>query len=176
MKLLATFLLFSFMTTSTLIFDFNKTSNLAGWQVVDDVVMGGKSSGNLKLNSESHGVFFGEVSTENYGGFSSVRLNFKSISTSNKTHVVMRIKGDAKNYQFRIKNDQNLRYSYIKEFETTGDWETIKLPLKDFYPSFRGMKLEKPNFNYSQIEEIALLIGNKKNERFELILDSIYLD
>ena len=32
------------------------------------------------------------------------------------------------------------------------------------YPSFRGRKLDKPNFPKEYIEEIGFLIGNKKNE------------
>jgi len=44
------------------------------------------------------------------------------------------------------------------------------------YPAFRGRKLELPNFSESTIEEIAFLIGNKKNEDFELLIDSITLE
>jgi hypothetical protein len=43
------------------------------------------------------------------------------------------------------------------------------------YPSFRGRKLDAPNFSHDSIEEIVFLIGNKKNERFELIIDKIAL-
>jgi hypothetical protein len=43
------------------------------------------------------------------------------------------------------------------------------------YPSFRGRKLDAPNFSHDNIEEIVFLIGNKKNERFELIIDKIAL-
>jgi len=32
------------------------------------------------------------------------------------------------------------------------------------YPSFRGRKLDLPNFSHDYIEEIVFLIGNKKPE------------
>jgi NADH dehydrogenase [ubiquinone] 1 alpha subcomplex assembly factor 1 len=176
MKILTSLLFFSIITSSSMIFDFNKKANISQWKVLDDIVMGGKSSGNIKLNKEKNGVFYGSVSTENYGGFTSVRYNCKEISTKNRTHIILRVKGDGKKYQFRIKSKNTLDYSYITKFETTGEWQSIKLFLTNFYPSFRGRKLEKPNFNHSQIEEIAILIGNSKNESFELVIDSISIE
>ncbi|MFQ3182569.1 MAG: NADH dehydrogenase [ubiquinone] 1 alpha subcomplex assembly factor 1, partial [Polaribacter sp.] len=58
--------------TSQIIFDFNKSSNIKNWIVIDDVVMGGKSSGSFKLSSDGYGIFMGDISLENNGGFSSV--------------------------------------------------------------------------------------------------------
>lgn len=43
------------------------------------------------------------------------------------------------------------------------------------YPSFRGYKIDAANFNGEQMEEIAILIGNKKAEQFTLLIDSISL-
>ena len=43
------------------------------------------------------------------------------------------------------------------------------------YPSFRGRKLNQPNFDNAYIQEIGILIGNKKEENFKLILDKIEL-
>ena len=37
-----------------IIFDFEKKSNVENWSVVDDVVMGGKSSGLFELNDEKY--------------------------------------------------------------------------------------------------------------------------
>jgi len=41
------------------------------------------------------------------------------------------------------------------------------------YPSFRGRKLDQPNFSKDCIEEIAFLFGNKSQEKFKLIIDKI---
>jgi NADH dehydrogenase [ubiquinone] 1 alpha subcomplex assembly factor 1 len=43
------------------------------------------------------------------------------------------------------------------------------------YPSFRGRKLNLPDFSHSQIEEITFLIANSKPEKFRLQLDKIVL-
>ena len=73
MKLTFIILLLMNLTNNTVIFDFDKDSNLKNWKIVDDVVMGGKSSGHFELNDDGHAVFYGNISLENNGGFSSVR-------------------------------------------------------------------------------------------------------
>lgn len=178
MKILTSFLIILTLTVEieNIIFDFNNNSNLTRWNVVDDGVMGGLSQGNIVINGEGHAVYSGFVTTDNNGGFSSVRHNFNSKDVSNYNHVVLKLKGDGKPYQFRIKENQSQRFSYVHTFETNGEWEIIKIPFKDFYPSFRGYKLNKPNFNGGMMEEIAILIGNKKKEDFILIIDSISLE
>jgi len=79
MKYLICIILLSFSMASNVIFDFNKNSDIENWIIIDDVVMGGKSSGSFKLNSDGHGVFEGEISLENNGGFSSVHYKFEKL-------------------------------------------------------------------------------------------------
>ena len=158
-----------------LIFDFNKNSNIKDWVIVDDVVMGGRSSGTFGLNSEGHGVFKGTISLENNGGFSSVRYRFPKMELKECTKISIKLMGDGKDYQFRIKSSSGDYYSYVFTFSTTGEWEQIEIPLKDMYPAFRGRKLDQPNFSKDHIEEVAFLIGNKKREEFKLLLDKIEL-
>jgi hypothetical protein len=163
-------------TDSSLIFDFDKGVDLQGWQVVDDVVMGGRSSGKFAINNDGHGVFSGEVSLENNGGFSSVRYDFsekKSVKEYSK--IIITLKGDKKDYQFRVKVRSNDYYSYIASFKTSGEWEKVEISLAEMYPSFRGRTLDKPNFESDYMKEIRFLIGNKKPQNFELIIDKIEL-
>ena len=161
---------------SQLIFDFNHNANITDWKIVDDVVMGGRSNGQFKIDSDGNGIFSGDVSVENNGGFSSVRYQFEKINTTKESKVIIRLKGDGKEYQFRIKNNRNTYYSYITNFKTSGDWENIIINLKDLYPSFRGQTMNIPNFAGNSIEEIVFLIGNKKNESFTLVLDKIEIE
>ena len=67
-------------------------------------------------------------------------------------------------------------YSYIQYFTTTEQWETYSIPLKDMYPTFRGYQMNMPNFDADKIEEMAILIGNKRAESFELLIDKIWLE
>lgn len=161
---------------SITLFNFNKTSNITNWQVVDDVVMGGVSSGTFSINENGNGIFKGTVSLKNNGGFSSVKYRFKEIRTKEYSKIVLRVKGDGKNYQFRVKEKSSDSHSYITTFHTSKEWETIRIPLSELFPSFRGRKLDKPNYDKKAIEEIAFLIANKKAERFNLEIDSILLE
>ncbi|WP_073315404.1 CIA30 family protein [Aquimarina spongiae] len=175
MKYLITMIIMFASLSSQIIFDFNPNTDLKDWLVVDDVVMGGRSSGSLELSPEGHGVFKGNVSLENNGGFSSVRHRFERISVKGYTKIVLKIKGDGKKYQFRLKANSRDYYSYISYFSTNGDWQEIQIPLEVMYPTFRGRKLEQPNFSGEYIEEIAFLIGNKNEEEFQLFIDTVAL-
>jgi len=166
--------LFSSMPAQV-IFDFNKKSDIQDWLIVDDVVMGGESSGTFKLNADGFGVFEGNISLDNNGGFSSVRYRFEKTPIKESTKIGVKLRGDGKNYQFRIKTNSGDYYSYVASFSTSGEWQEIEIPLKDMYPSYRGRRLDQPNFSADHIEEITFLIGNKKEEQFKLLIDKIEL-
>jgi len=158
------------------IFDFNKKSDLQDWIIVNDVVMGGRSSSTFKLDEDGLGVFEGNISLENNGGFSSLRYRFLKRTIKGDTQVKITLRGDGKKYQFRVKSNAGDYYSYIAPFLTSGEWQEIVIPLRDMYPSFRGRRLNQPNFSNDSIEELTFLIGNKKSERFKLLIDKIVLE
>lgn len=157
------------------IFDFKKDPNIQDWRIVDDIVMGGKSLSSFKLSPDNFGLFEGQISLENNGGFSSISYRFEKLKVNKDSSIIIKLKGDGKNYQLRIKDNSNTSYSYILPFATSGEWQEIKIPLQDMYPSFRGRKLDLPNFAQDYIEEIVFLIGNKKPEKFKLLIDTIAL-
>ncbi|MFY0603571.1 MAG: CIA30 family protein [Flavobacteriaceae bacterium] len=162
------------MTTAT-IFDFKKGGDISSWLVVDDVVMGGRSDGQFFLNEKGNAVFKGTVSLENNGGFSSVRYRFPTKDVSKYNKIIVKLKGDGKIYQFRVKTSSYDYHSYITYIKTTNEWQTVTINLSDLYPSFRGRKLKMENFPGKELQEIAFLIGNKKAESFLLELDEIVL-
>jgi hypothetical protein len=122
------------------------------------------------------GIFEGRVSLENNGGFSSIRRGLASVSTEKYSKFMIRVKGDGKTYQFRVKADQEDRHSYAFAFETTGDWQNIAVPFEQMYPTYRGTKLSIPNFPGEQLEQCAFLIANEKDESFRLEIDRIWME
>lgn len=162
------------MNTEVL-FNFDKDSDLDGWNIVDDVVMGGRSNGTLSITSEGYGLFSGKISLENNGGFSSLRYAFDPIKVHKDQLIRIRVKGDGKQYQFRVKNEVSDNVSYINDFETNGNWQVLEFRLGELYPTFRGRNLSRPNFDHDHIEEIRFLIGNKRPESFRLLIDKIEL-
>ncbi len=176
MKLFSILIILYFLMQERVIFDFNKKSDLQDWIIVDDAVMGGRSLSTFKLNEDGIGIFEGNISLENNGGFSSLRYRFLKKTIKEYTQVKIRLRGDGKKYQFRIKSNTADYFSYIAPFQTSGKWQEIVIPLEDLYPSFRGRRLNQPNFSSDYIEELAFLIGNKKSESFKLLIDKIALE
>ena len=158
------------------LFDFKSDSNITNWNIVNDVVMGGQSNSSFYINSTGHGEFSGTVSLENNGGFSMIQYRFDTKKVDVFTKVIIRLKGDGKKYQFRIKTSDIDYYSYVATFKTSGDWETITIPFNTMYPAFRGRQLNDENYPGKQMELIAFLIGNKKAESFTLEIDTIELE
>lgn len=161
--------------TQKILYDFSSDSSLDDWEVEDDVVMGGRSDGHLTLSEEGYGVFHGRVSLENNGGFSSVQRYFEPIDVSGYSTAVLRVKGDGKRYQFRVMSHADDRPSYIHHFETSGEWETVEIPLADMVPMHHGNQLDQPNYPGEKLAHIRFLIGNGKAETFRLEIDWIAL-
>lgn len=158
------------------IYNFSTLTNVKEWRVVNDAVMGGISSSSLRLSAAGHGQFSGHVSLANNGGFASMHWNKSIPLTQDKKYIVLRVKGDGKAYEFRLKGTVSQSESYVHPFTTSTEWETIKLPIAAFYPQFRGRKLDIPNFNFETIEQLSFLIANKQEEDFELLIDWIGLE
>ena len=158
------------------IYTFSTKTNIKEWRIVNDGVMGGVSGSSLRLTDTGHGEFSGHVSLENNGGFASVQLNTTIALSAEKKFIVLRIKGDGKQYEFRLKGDVSQAQAYVHPFATSGEWETLRLAISDFYPQFRGRKLNMPNFNFKSIEQLSFLIANKQEEDFTLLIDWIGLE
>jgi hypothetical protein len=155
--------------------DFSEGADLSGWRVQDDVVMGGRSKGAITVNSAGHAVFSGDVSLENNGGFSSIQWFFAPIDVSQYRTAVLRLKGDGNRYQFRVQSTRGQRHSYARYFETSGEWETIEIPMAEMYPVFRGNRLDLPNYPLDTLAHVRFLIGNGREESFRLEIDKISL-
>lgn len=163
------------VNTETIIFDFGQDANVNKWYQTNDNVMGGVSNSKMTIDENGNGVFSGNVSLENYGGFAMTRLPLNLKINQNQNKVILYLKGDGKMYQFRLKSDASQSYWFVHSFQTTNEYQIIEIPLNDFYPSYRGRKLNMENFSSDTLKEIAILIGNKKNESFELAIDKITL-
>jgi len=103
-------------------------------------------------------------------------LNTRIKLAKEHKYIVLRIKGDGKAYEFRMKSEISQYESYVHSFATSGEWQTIKLPISEFYPQFRGRRLNSPNFNFNTIEQVSFLIANKQEEDFKLWIDRIDIE
>lgn len=173
MKWLILISVFLCMNDEIVIFD--KAQSSQKWYITNDVVMGGLSKSTMKVDKAGKAVFSGEVSIENNGGFAMTRLPLNVKLDSKKSKIVLQLKGDGKKYQLRLKSSKNQRFWYVQTFQTTNKDQIIELPLSEFYPSFRGYKLDLGNFSGDKLKEVAILVGNKKNESFNLEIEKIII-
>ncbi|GGG47964.1 NADH:ubiquinone oxidoreductase [Bizionia arctica] len=137
--------------------------------------MGGASEAKFLLNKDGFGEFLGHVSLENNGGFASVKYQIGAIEVDEFQKIQVKIKGDTLKYQLRLKTNKSERHSYVSYFETNGEWQTLELPLHEFYPTYRGRALELPKYPGKFLEELGFLIANKKDQNFKLEIEQISL-
>jgi NADH dehydrogenase [ubiquinone] 1 alpha subcomplex assembly factor 1 len=158
------------------IISFDDNAHEPRWVAVNDGVMGGRSSG-VPMVADGKLSFTGVLSLANNGGFSSIRSVGREFDLHGVTAVVLRIRGDGRPYQLRLATDvrfQGIAVSYGAAFATTaGKWTEVRVPLAILKPTVRGISLQGPTFDASQVREIGLLIADKREGVFALDVDWI---
>ena len=151
--------------TDKVLFDFaNPNADIKEtWGAVDDVVMGGVSQSNIRL-ADGKAIFSGIVSTDNNGGFASVRTrNLEPpLDLSDYEGIELRVIGDGKRYKFITRCEgkwDGVGYSY--SFDTVHDFATtIRVPFKDLIPVFRAKTVtEASKFDSSKVYSLQLMLS-----------------
>ena len=151
------------------LYDFSSAEELKSWRIINDGVMGGLSQSEISHRDQS-AIYKGTISLENNGGFASTRTMPKNLRLEGYKGISLRIKGDGKKYQFRIRaNSRFDGVSYRNIFETKKDeWMTINLAFSDFIPTWRGRILKEVKaLDPSEIQQIGFLIANREAEDFK---------
>ena len=127
----------------TTLFDFNTTNQMDSWRIVNDGVMGGLSQSRMQLSKNSTAIFQGKVSLENNGGFASVRTMPQEYNIAGYTGLRMRVKGDGRDYQVRLRTNNRFDgAAYGYKFATKQDeWTVVEIPFAQTVPTFRGRVL-----------------------------------
>ena len=144
------------------------------WSIVNDGVMGGRSTSKISLTNERTALFTGFVSLENNGGFASTRAAFQSLDLSAYEGVTLRVKGDGRRYQLRFRQDGAFDgVAYGVEFKTTpGEWTEVDLPFETFQATFRGyVPRGSGPLDPARIRQMGILIGDEKEGPFALEMD-----
>jgi uncharacterized protein YbjT (DUF2867 family) len=153
------------------IFDFTRSNPhlQAIWGSVDDVVMGGVSESGMRWGGNS-AIFSGRVSTDNSGGFASVRTrNFDpTMDLTDYTGIELRVKGDGQRYKLFIRTEaawDGVGYAY--SFDTSSnDWMTIRVPFDRLVPVFRAKVVNpSPKFDRTQIRSFQLMLSKFEYDR-----------
>ena len=172
----------------TLLFDFRTLTDLSQtWGAVDDVVMGGVSESSLVKCLEG-ALFTGNVSTDQSGGFVSVRTrNFQiPLDLSRYTGLELKLKGDGNRYKFLARSSDGwdtLAYSYA--FNTTAnEWMTVRIPFVEMVAVMRAKTVPNaPPIEARNIRSLQLMLSKFEYDgqlnlsftpgQFALTIDSI---
>ena len=146
------------------------------WITVNDNVMGGRSSGGFSI-ADGRLSFKGSTNT-NGGGFSSIRTRSADLNLDGTEGLLYRVRGDGRTYTAALRNGQrfgSFDISYWAEFETSGEWQTIRIPFEDFRPTFFGEDItgRAPELRPEEITGAAFYIYDKKDGPFSLDIEWI---
>jgi len=147
------------------------------WIIVNDGVMGGKSSSRFQINSYGNGVFMGDISLENNGGFASVK-NHEPLNLTGYGKILLTVIGDGKRYSFRLQTGTagNVdEWQYEHTFVTkNNEWDMAELGLNQFTPVYRGRTVDDaPPLDPKNIMRYGFLISDKQQGPFRLEIEKI---
>ncbi len=164
--------------TSRVLYDFDKPEAGKNWQIVNDGVMGGRSSSKLTISDGGTASFSGDISLENNGGFASVRSRPAKMELKPEQEVVLRVRGDGRRYTFNLYVAQGgMAFSYQAEFETKKDqWIEVHLPFAQFVAKSFGRRVEGSVLDPNQVNSVGILLGDKTAGPFELQIDWVKLE
>ena len=155
---------------------FNTQNSVDAWRVINDGVMGGRSSGGPKF-ADGVMVFEGHINT-NGGGFSSIRLDVEAGLLTQAEALSLRVKSDGRAYKIGFRTDARHRgrpvsfQAPIPPIEA-GQWREVRVPLSGLRASLFGRPVEGASFDKSKIWEIGLIIADGQDGPFRLEIESL---
>ena len=153
------------------LFDFAGEDEARNWRSINDVVMGGRSRGQIVWDDQGLLVFTGTVSFERGGGFASVASPPVGTTWTDWEAVEIHALGDGKSFKCTVRTDTGMDgVSYQHRFHTTaGKWKVYTLPLREFVPAFHGRVLEDGEpLDPKKISRIGFIIADQQEGPFSL--------
>lgn len=165
-----------------LVVDFGEDGE-ESWYAVNDTVMGGVSDGDVSFGENSM-VFEGAVSTDNNGGFASVRSPQDETDLSMYSRVLIRLKSEGQPFSMVIADSplwyaNQFKYDIVTSDE---DWSTIEILFEDFeeytlmtgYPEPTGAILTSEDAE--EVIHMELMSKQFEDGDFRLEVDYIAFD
>lgn len=159
-----------------ILLDFRDQEEIPEWLIINDGVMGGVSTSDIKYIPAGYLKFTGNVSLENNGGFASFRTQSKLFDLEKYEGIKIRVRGDGKKYSFRLRTDNSYNgIAYAADFQSIeNEWQEIEIPFNDFTPRYRGrIILDARELDKKSIRQLGFLISDKQEGKFALEIDWI---
>lgn len=144
-----------------------------GWYALNDGVMGGISRGSMSYNNAGIGLFSGQLSLANNGGFSSVRTAIETGSLAGSDGIEMRVRGNERTYAL-LAATADARGSWQGKFSVDEQWRIVRIEFADMALSIRGWQPPTaPPVRAERIAMLGLIISDKNEQPFSLEVDWI---
>ncbi len=131
------------------------------WVFFTDRVMGGISTGSLKLVEEKGDKFYnmtGDVSTANNGGFIQFRADLRSLNLNENNYEGLRllVRGNGEIYNIHIRTKMTFMpwQYYSVEFKTSPNWNEVIVPFSNFK---RSNFYQPRNFKSKDIATLGIV-------------------
>lgn len=159
----------------SIVIDFGKEQGAYGWRIVNDDVMGGRSTSSAYL-TENTLYFEGEVSLQNNGGFASIRSPYQTQDLSRYTEVIIRARGTSRDFALSFDTSRAwYRPNYKFNFTPDQQWREYRLKLADL-PQYQ---IGKPTgrtidgSKLSSVKRLGIILFDKLEGPFWLEVDFI---
>lgn len=165
-------MVFLFSLLAPLLFSFDRTD--AGWRIVNDDVMGGRSTARLEPGEKGL-LWTGVISLENNGGFASIRSPLDDYDFSAHRGLRFRIKADGRRYAVTAKTRRGFTpVIYLAYVDTRdGEWMDIEVPFGDLEGTVFAEPARLPALDPASIKEIGLMLYDKRSGPFRVELASV---
>lgn len=153
------------------LFAFTSPDAADSWQAVNDGVMGGVSDGRFRITQRQTLEFYGTLSLENNGGFTSVRSLPRTLGLQTGDTLVARLRGDGREYQLNLYTSRRMTaFSYRAPVKTrAGEWIEVAVPLDRFEATSFGQVLRRAGpVDPPSVTSIGFLLAEKTPGPFAL--------
>ena len=154
---------------------FNFNAKEPTWYTVDDNVMGGVSRSSVEIRDSNTLVFYGNMSLDNNGGFSSIRSDWSNINLEGMDGILLRVLGDGNVYRLRIRTSETgSEIAYNAIFNTTPEtWKIVYIPFDRMVPTYRGVVMNVDALDPASISSFGFMLSDKQPGDFSLQVDWI---
>ncbi|MEM6802980.1 MAG: CIA30 family protein [Bacteroidota bacterium] len=154
--------------------NFGSEKDGTDWKPLNDGVMGGLSNGQVEL-TENTLKFFGEVSLDNFGGFTSVKSPFGQYDLSNSDKITIRYKTEGQIISISLEDSEVFFNPYFKLLlpDTEGRWAIVEADISDFkeYNLGQGGSTSISDDFLRNVRRIGFITSKKSEGKFFVEVD-----
>ena len=154
------------------LFTFNRPDE-AEWVVVNDGVMGGRSSGFVAVEDGTL-RFTGTLVTQG-GGFTSVRAR-REVDLTGEDGLELRVRGSGR--PFEVELDDGVRrfgrtVSRRAPVPTSAEWTVVRVPFNRLRSSIFGQPVNAPPIDLAHIRSVGLYMLDGRDGPFRVEVDDV---